>query len=335
MLFEKIKGQETAIDFLKRSITQDTLSDAYIFSGPSGTGKMMTAIALASSINCGSASSLEACGKCSSCVRIASSHHPDVIVISPSVGTNPVIKIDQIRSVARTVNLKPFEANKKVFIIDEAPLMTHQASNALLKTLEEPTNDSILILLADGVTTLLPTIVSRCRIVRFHPVATAAVQEVLENSFSMKPKEARSIAFLSCGRIGEALRLASQGVLARRDKVLEILAGEAECRDGSGLEQIDPKDAESALDICLGWLRDCMVLASGLDERYLLNGDRSEDLNRLVSRIDPERLHGVMERVIASRGFLRQKANPKLVMSSLSLKIRSLTTGVYAAPVRI
>ena len=149
-----------------------------LFAGPSGVGKRLTALAVAQALNCTNTSqgsglraegSVDACGACAACTRIARGVHPDVLFVEP--GDSGAIKIDQVRDIVDRAQYRPFEGRRRVVIIDEADALVQPAQNALLKTLEEPTPSSVFILVTSRPDMLLPTVLSRCPQLRFRPLS--------------------------------------------------------------------------------------------------------------------------------------------------------------------
>lgn len=158
---------------LQQAVLRKSVPQSLLFAGPEGTGKRAMAIALAQAVNCPNQKNGDACGECHTCVRIARGDHYDVVVIEPEDGA-ATIKIEQLRDrVMNAVGYRPFEANKRVFIIDPADAMTDQGQDALLKTLEEPPTSAILILISSYPDSLARTVQSRCRRLRFGKVDTA------------------------------------------------------------------------------------------------------------------------------------------------------------------
>ena len=196
MSYQKIIGHETAKAILGRP---GSLGHAYLFSGEEGIGKFLMAKTLAKAVNCASQSG-DSCEVCSSCAWIEKGIHPDVSIITPS-STN-IIKIEQVRVLREHISLKPHSGFKKVFIIDEAHAMNASAQNALLKTLEEPPDCSLLVLVSHAPQALLPTIRSRCQTLHFTPAGRDVVERYIRKMSLTAPHGVESLARLSEGRIG-------------------------------------------------------------------------------------------------------------------------------------
>ncbi|MCK4261509.1 DNA polymerase III subunit delta' [bacterium] len=220
MPFSNVIGQERIIKLIKNSLKDGRIAHAYLFVGPDGIGKTMVAKTLAQALNCPRADS-DACGRCPDCRRIEKLSHPDVNWVRPA-GLSRQIGIDDIRGLRRQISLKPYQSRKKVYLIMEADRMTAQASNALLKTLEEPPADSILILISSHPSSLFPTIVSRCQMMRFSPLSPKRIEDYLVKKLNLSTNKARLLSLLSEGRLGKALSLQEKAVWEGREKILNL-----------------------------------------------------------------------------------------------------------------
>ncbi|MDP2913671.1 MAG: DNA polymerase III subunit delta' [Candidatus Omnitrophota bacterium] len=289
MSFKDILGQDRAILFLKNSIAGKRIAHAYLFSGPSGVGKKLTALNFAKALNClegsnekpcgpsilrhcsgsnpellskGSMNSgphpepVDGCGCCISCRKIDAANHPDVFLLRPEK-EGGAIKIDAIRGLIISAGLKPYEARCKVYIIDEADSMGYVAQNAFLKTLEEPPPRSVLILITANPGKLFSTVVSRTQMVRFFPLKTGDVRAILTEAHKMDNAAAEALSGLSSGRIGEALRYGRGDFSAKRSRIIKgIIDGAFFVSD---FEDIPKEDLGLCLDIMLTWYRDLLV----------------------------------------------------------------------------
>ena len=188
MSFSGIVSQERPIKILQQQIKSDRLSHAYLFTGPDAIGKRLFAKNFAKVLNCQDVKEntefIDCCDKCPSCKKIENFNHPDIGWLKPE-GARGSIKIEDIRQLQDALFFKPYEAKWKFYIVLDADFMTEQASNALLKTLEEPPKGSILILTTNNIHRLLDTIVSRCQIVKFSPLKLKDRQEILIRSFDL------------------------------------------------------------------------------------------------------------------------------------------------------
>ena len=220
MPFSHVIGQEHIIRLLKNSLRDSRIAHAYLFVGPDGIGKTTVAKTLAQALNCSREDS-DACGICPACRRIENSSHPDVTWVRPT-GLSRRVGIDDIRRLRQQISLKPYQGRKKVYLITEADRMTAQASNALLKTLEEPPANSILILITSHPASLFPTIISRCQMMRFSPLNPGHIEDYLVKKLNLPPGKARLLSRLSEGRLGKALTLQKKAVWEEREKILNL-----------------------------------------------------------------------------------------------------------------
>ena len=221
MSFKDIIGQEAPLAIIKSSLKNDRLSHAYLFVGEEGVGKETVAQRLAKILNC-QRQSLEACGECSSCKKIERFLHPDVKYLKPE-GPSQTIKIDHILKLQHEIYLKAFEGRKKVFIISSAERMTQEAANAFLKTLEEPPGEAVLILITSHPEKLLPTITSRCQLVRFNLISKEKIEKFLREKLGSSKKEAENLSLNCEGRLGEAVKIKKEGILEDKGKILDLI----------------------------------------------------------------------------------------------------------------
>ena len=221
MLFRDIHGQKAAVAVLRNALTRDRLAHAYLFIGPAGVGKKQTALALAHAVLCTDALN-EGCGICAACVLVAVGTHPDLIVVKPEAGRQSV-SIDQVRTLQRLLSLRAVHGRKKIAILEDAHLLTPPAQSALLKIVEEPPGDALLILLTLNSATLSRPLLSRCQQVRFAPLPTAVVEDLLVRTQEKDPSTAHALALYSRGSIGQALALDPEVFTEERRYVEEEL----------------------------------------------------------------------------------------------------------------
>ncbi|MEW6095433.1 MAG: DNA polymerase III subunit delta' [bacterium] len=219
MSWKDILGQEVAINILKKTIKQNRVPQAYLFFGPDGIGKTKTAKELAKVCNCQNIKEEDNCEVCSSCYKVNHDIHPDVKVIKPA---SIHFLISQIQDLQKEVYLSPFEGKKKVYILDEVDKMTTQSANAFLKTLEEPSPDTLFILITSNLETLLPTIISRCQLVRFNLIP-ASIQTQIFSKWGIAPSKFNLLAQASGGSIRKAKEYLEKVVFEHQEKLSESL----------------------------------------------------------------------------------------------------------------
>jgi DNA polymerase-3 subunit delta' len=282
-------GQDRIIGFLTDSITRRSLAHAYLLVGPPHVGKMALALDLASALNCNEGT--PPCGSCRACQRIQQGKYPDVIVIDKYAGRDQKdrrkaseIGIDMVRELLqRGSSLPPYEGHYKVFIIDDADLMSAEAANCLLKTLEEPPQYVIILLLTSQENALLPTVVSRCQRFELKPVAVAEIESRLQTFDGLNPNKIKLLSRLSGGCLGWAISaLSDDSYLQSRDLRLSEFASLLTRSWSDRLSYIQqlPSDrnrVEEVIKLWLSWCRDVMLLKYNCEEA-ITNLDKINDI---------------------------------------------------------
>jgi len=344
--FRDILGQRAAIELLERVVTSGRLPQALLFQGPSGIGKAATARALAATIQCAEEGP-DACGKCLPCLKAARGNHPDFLWItrlpkkesareeeadddgdddagSATGDLKRDITIEQIRDLTEHASFGPREGRRRVFVIDPADRMNLSAQNALLKTLEEPPGRSMLVLVTARPHVLLPTVRSRCFVVRFAAMATSDLAAALE-ARGMPRAEALARSALSDGRPRLAESLDLDARRARREEILSALetaaaGGKALVRLPALAAKLAGRDEESlveGLDLATALLRDAQRASLGLPVGSLVHADLHGRLEALGSGIEPRRASDVIRFADRARDDLRFSLNKTLIAESL------------------
>lgn len=295
--FQQILGQSHAVWLLQEDMARDKVKHAYLLTGPPGVGKKTLALAFARALFClQPVGGRDSCGLCRNCRRLDHGQHPDVHFVRPE--GKKTIGIEQIREIGRQLGMKTVEGGPRVVLIDQAGLMTTDASNCLLKNLEEPPAGTVFLLTADGQGNLLPTIVSRCQTVHLNALEKEDVREILERQPELTSEDARVLADLSTGSAGEVLDKQRQLLEAQEWMDLAAFLDGAGGRHGAlgltdGLEKLDCLDA--LLDCWISDFRQALLAAvlNGRDslicreslqqqnERFLMQGlDALLDIKR-------------------------------------------------------
>jgi DNA polymerase-3 subunit delta' len=314
-----IAGHEWAVGLLARSLATDSLAHAYLFSGPPAIGKYTLARAFAQALNC-----LEPprCGRCRPCRLIARDAHPDVRTLTrPADKKN--VGIDEIKELREDAALKPLEARYKVYILRDAEALSEPAANALLKTLEEPPANVVLVLTAADASLLLPTVVSRCQHLRLRPLPWQTVAAHLQSAAGLPPAEAERLATLAGGRIGWALRAAADpAVLAAREQHLTQLAT---ALGGSRLERLRlaatlaehwsarPDDVRATLTTWRDWWRARLLASLGAADAPAPEGPAFAG--------SPETCQQALARVQQTLADLDANVHPRLALEALLLAL--------------
>lgn len=318
MSFRDIKGQNSAIEFLKSYIVNDKVSHAYMFIGPAGVGKKLAAINFAKALNCLDPKDGNSCDNCAQCKKIDASNHPDVLTFAPDK-ENSSFGIDKIRAVTKDISLKPYEGRKKVYILDSADSMTQEAANALLKTLEEPVSDSVLILIVQNINSIFSTVQSRAKRVRFFPLPAGEIRKILTDNYKVDEKRADLLSRISSGELGKALKYNDASFFEKRSRIIDGLRNGALL--DSDFDGFSRSDLRLALDIILTWYRDILITKTGLNQSALINIDKSDLIQSEAKRSSFDGLNSIIDQVILTGSFLDQNVNPKLAMGVLGINI--------------
>jgi DNA polymerase-3 subunit delta' len=280
MAFDRILGHQRLRGLIARAVARRRLPPALLFSGPSGVGKKTLALAVGCALLCDRDDG-DACDVCAGCRRAVRGLHPDVILVAPDGAS---IKIEQVRDAVREIAGRPFEGRARAFIFDEAHLVTEQAQNALLKSLEEPPASSHVFLVTASPQALLPTIRSRCQTLRFSPLPQSLLEAHLRESAGLSPDEARLRAALSGGSLGVALAFESDAWRPLREDLMGMLEKLGRTGALGRMEEAerlaDRDDPVLALTALRSLLRDVAALRAG--SATLLNADVAGRLEALA-----------------------------------------------------
>jgi DNA polymerase III subunit delta' len=344
-----IVGQERAVALLRAGLRTDNISHAYLFTGPAGLGKRTLALAFAMTLNCeahppaGQKYPDVPCGICAACSRFLRGAHPDLTEINLQSqaqtlgesggkgkgGPPKELRIDAIREMQATVGLSPYSGRWKVYIIGDAERMNEEASNCLLKTLEEPPGHTIIILLAPDEVALLPTISSRCFTVPLREMPRRQVAQALQTLWEEDSERAELGAALSGGRLGYAVSLLSdRDGLERRRKALQELsvlsAAHVNDRINSAAQYAKTfTDSRSEVYELLqhweGWWRDVIAVRSAPE--LVANVDQMQALQSSARKHGPEAALAAIALVQDTRQQLLENVNPRLALEALALGI--------------
>ena len=325
-------GHNKAVSSLARALGEARMAHAYLVVGPPSVGKMALAMDVARALNC--QGDMPPCGACTQCTRISNALHPDVRLVELETDDRgrlrTAISINQVRDVQREASLKPYEGRSRVYIFDGADRLQDAAANALLKTLEEPPNQVVLILLASAVESILPTILSRCRRVDLRPVGVEIVADHLVQHYEFDPHKADEVARLSGGRLGWAIRaVADPELLEQIGQQVEAVERTVQSGLESRLEYAaqlatrftrDRADALGELDVWLGWWRDAMMVEEGTPE-LVRNTSRMSELGAVADRMDKRSIAEAVRSVGRAVELLERNVNPRLAIEELMLAI--------------
>lgn len=331
--FDVIIGQRLPVGLLQQFMSKGTIPHAMLFTGISGIGKLTVAKTFAMALNCrqnppdhpqDTVDGQPPCGKCPTCLKISNERHPDVIALKPQKGT---LRIDQIRNLLGTLAMKPFSARHRVVIIDEAQTLTLEAGNALLKVLEEPPPDTILLLISVQKSGLLPTIVSRCRHIHFQPLSSQDLATLLSHHQGLAPEQASVIANLAGGSYEKARLLASGKWQDMRNWLIQAVGlGQSRSQGSAAITAAMALAAQLAqrkdriddiLDILSTWLRDLAVLPYAAEG--VINADCRPVLEQVRSRLSDQTLLGMWKAVQNAQKDIAANGNLRLTMEIMTL----------------
>lgn len=332
MPFADIIGHERAKALLQAAISRDRLAHAYLFHGTDRIGKRLLAVRFAQALLCdggASPSGTDGCGVCRSCRQVDAQTHPDFSVIRPDQEqANPQIKIEQIREIEQQLIYRPLIGNRKICVIDEADRMTIGAANALLKTLEEPPDHSLFLLITSRAAALPATIRSRCQALRLTPPARTQIEAAVILRRNLPPPDARFLAILSDGQLGRALELDINEEKARQREYTSLLTPAALGSIATLLstaETLAKTDrAGDALAWLQGWLRDMLMLAVTGASNDILDQDRRRTLTSLASTVNVDVLTDLLEEIETLERQGHRHLNLHMALENILLRVRSL-----------
>lgn len=353
MPFSRIIGQDMAVRTLRRSIERSAVAHAYLFAGPEGVGKYATALEFAAALNCENPPQPgDSCGECVQCRMIAKSQHADILSISPTGGSEET-RIGQMQEMRRMAQFAPLRGRWKLDILERAETLNDEAASCILKLVEEPPAYLVLILITSNPAAMLPTIRSRCQLVRFRAMPADALESVLVERFGAQPERARFLASFSEGRPGRAISLlAESDFFARRDAIIslagraidegvesalklsedlrKLAAGTASTEDGEeeddgagGRISATRSDLARALDVLVAWYRDLVSMKVRGPNAAVVNVDKRAELTRRAADCRLTYLRESLRSLTEARRHLDGYANTQLVSDVLAMRLMS------------
>ena len=325
-------GNEKATGALRRALAGARLPHALLITGPEHVGKMALAVDLASALNC--TGDEKPCGECAGCSRTRRGLHTDVHVVGLQMAaggrSRTLIGVDQVREVQREAALAPFEGACRIIVFHGAELMSEEAANSLLKTLEEPPPGVYLLLLTPKPEALLPTVVSRCQMVDLKPLPSDVIARHLVESLGVDEDMAERTARMSGGRPGWAIRAAREpellgAVEEKVDVVEEVVKGSMETRfeHAARLGSATDRDRESGrreLEVWLGWWRDVMLVKEGVPQ-HAANLSRMESLKSVAEMLTRHQITGAIQAIRRTRRLIARNVNSRLALEVMMLDL--------------
>ena len=328
--FKHIIGHENIIQHLKKAITLDKVSHAYIFAGEDGMGKSMLSDAFALSLQCEHKKDLlgDACKVCKSCLQGASNNHPDIIKVTHEKAS---IGVDDIRiQVNNDIQIKPYSSPYKIYIIDEAEKLTEQAQNALLKTIEEPPAYAVVILLTSNLNVLLATILSRCVTLKLQQVDKEKIKEYLMLEYKIPDYLAELSCLFSDGNVGKAISYASSEEFQRmKEAALHLLKNIDDMKVYEIVDEIkslseDKDKIKDYLDFIMLWYRDVLLFKVTKDPNLLTYKNEVIDISKQASMKSYEGIQNIIDAIEKAKTRLKANVNFEIAMELMLFTIKEM-----------
>lgn len=324
-LFSEIVGHEQIKEHLQTAIREDTPFHAYIFQGDVGVGKEAMAKTFIAGLLC-QGEGEKPCRKCVPCRQIESGNNPDVVWVKRERAS---LGVDEIREqLCNTMDIKPFSSEYKIYVVPEAEKMTEAAQNALLKTIEEPPEYGIVILLTSNISELLPTIQSRCLTLEFRPLSQAAVEEYLKTQCKVPDYLAKASAAFAQGNIGKAVRYAqSEDFIERKDSIIGLLRKVDKMSIHEMMDVIrdlgtKKDEIRDYIDLMGLWYRDVLIFKATKNINQLIFQEESSAISREASRRSYEKIEDILQAFEKAKFRLKANVSFEVAMELMLLTMR-------------
>lgn len=324
--FKDVVGHKDIIQYIKNAVEQNKLSHAYILNGQRGSGKKLLARLFAMTLQCESGES-EPCGECRSCMQTKSGNQPDIITLVHEKPTS--ISVDEIREQLNgDIMIKPYSSPYKIYIIPEADLMTQQAQNALLKTLEEPPEYAVIFLLTENADSLLSTIRSRCVMLKLRNIKDKLVKKYLMEQMHIPDYQAELCAAFAQGNIGRAIMLAKSEYFNEiKEDAIQLMKyiDQMEIHEIAGaIKQINKYKLEVTdyLDILTIWYRDVLLYKATKDVGRLVFSDQLKFIKEKAAKSSYEGIERILAAIETAKTRIKANVNFDLLMELLLLTIK-------------
>ncbi len=328
-----IVGHERAIDMLRRTLLAQQMRHAYLFTGPPRIGKSLLAQRFAQTLLCTGGEDkniapADPCNVCLSCRKVLHGNHPDVHHISRPTDKQFIV-IDQVRELQNSASRRTMEGRRNIFILDNAHEMNVQAANCLLKTLEEPEQDVVLLLTVPDVGLLLPTILSRVQLIQMQLLTASQIQSALSEQWEVEPDEAKLIAALAAGRMGWAIQaVEDEEMLSERKEQLQSLIALLSASKVQRFESVqrlgnDGEKIRALLELWLLWWRDVVLAANGCLD-LTVNVDLRDLLQKQAAQLGSAGAERMVRAVLQTQESLEQNVNARVALEVLMLDMPTL-----------
>ncbi len=323
--YSKVIGHKNIIEHLKKAVANKKVSQAYIFTGEDGSGKKMLADIFAKTLLC-EAHGQEPCNKCKSCLQVEGGNQPDLIYVTHEKAS---LGVEEIRvQVNNDILIKPYSSLYKIYIIDEAEKMTEQAQNALLKTIEEPPEYAVIMLLTTSLGKLLPTIQSRCVNLELKVIPEKEIKQFLMEKKQIPDYLAEISAAFSRGNVGRAIKYASsEDFIQSKDAIIHVLRHIDEMElyeimDALKEFSAHKLDIEDYIDLMLLWYRDVLMFKVTNDPNRLLYKSEVRYIAKQTTKSDYEGIEAIIEAMDKAKIRLRANVNFDVAIELMLLSIK-------------
>ena len=324
--FKDVVGHKDILKYISSAVENNRVSHAYILNGERGSGKKMLANLFAMTLLCETGDN-EPCGKCHSCKQAESGNHPDIIRVTHEKPNS--ISVDDIRTqVNNTVDIKPYQGPYKVYIIPQADMMTPQAQNAILKTIEEPPSYAVFLLLTENAQTLLPTINSRCVMLKLRNIKDTLIKKYLMENLEIPDYKADMCTAFAQGNMGRAIMLANSDHFNEiREEAVQLLKHISEMELNeivAAVKNISVYKLEITdyLDIIMIWYRDVLLYKATKEIDKVVFKDQLQSIKEQARKSSYEGIELILESLEKAKARLKANVNFDLVMELLFLTIK-------------
>lgn len=324
--FKDVVGHKDILKYISSAVENNRVSHAYILNGERGSGKKMLATLFAMTLLCETGDN-EPCGKCHSCKQAESGNHPDIIRVTHEKPNS--ISVDDIRTqVNNTVDIKPYQGPYKVYIIPQADMMTPQAQNAILKTIEEPPSYAVFLLLTENAETLLPTINSRCVMLKLRNIKDTLIKKYLMENLEIPDYKADMCTAFAQGNMGRAIMLANSDHFNEiREEAVQLLKHISEMELNeivAAVKNISVYKLEITdyLDIIMIWYRDVLLYKATKEIDKVVFKDQLQSIKEQARKSSYEGIELILESLEKAKARLKANVNFDLVMELLFLTIK-------------
>ena len=324
--FKDVVGHKDILKYISSAVENNRVSHAYILNGERGSGKRMLANLFATTLLCESGNS-EPCGKCHSCRQAESGNHPDIIRVTHEKPNS--ISVDDIRTqVNNTVDIKPYQGPYKVYIIPQADLMTPQAQNAILKTIEEPPAYAVFLLLTENAEMLLPTINSRCVMLKLRNIKDTLIRKYLMENLEIPDYKADMCTAFAQGNVGRAIMLAnSEHFNEIKEETLQMMKYIKDMELPELLKALKSLssykvEVDDILDLISVWYRDVLLYKATKDINGVIFSDQMKYIKESANTSSYEGIETILKALEKAKTRLKANVNFELVMELLLLTIK-------------